>query len=196
LTAFNTDTPQDKSNNIRTLKREYKSVSIAFDQHIEAWQIINDSVMGGLSNGHIEIESDNNTLITDKTNVAVNFLGHIFTENNGGFSSVYTKSPKLTSAISSVQIIIKGDGHRYQLRVKSKIMEYEIAYKVEFITTADKVDILRFNLADFQATFRGKNIDNSPKLNANNISHIGFLINNKQATDFALSIQAIEFFNE
>ena len=81
------------------------------------WQIVNDGVMGGLSYG--EINTDNQLTI---------FQGHISTENNGGFSSAYQESPKLSDKTRSVQITIKGDGLRYQLRARSQIDGYEIAY--------------------------------------------------------------------
>jgi hypothetical protein len=148
----------------------------------ETWQVINDSVMGGLSYG---------TVATDHQ--FTNFQGHISTEHNGGFSSAYQEIPKLSDKTRSVQIKIKGGGLRYQLRARSQINGYEIAYKVEFDTQANKVETFIFNFNEFQATFRGRNIDNAPQLQANTISHIGFLINHQQPTDFSLSIHSIHF---
>lgn len=148
----------------------------------DKWQVVNDGVMGGLSYGKVVF--DNQVTI---------FKGHISTENNGGFSSAYKPIAKLSKNIHSVQITIKGDGLRYQLRARSQVEGYEIAYKIEFDTTANEVETFIFKLNEFQATFRGRNINNAPELKAETISYIGFLINHKKATDFLLSIQSVYF---
>jgi len=146
------------------------------------WQVVNDDVMGGLSFGKVDVNKQ----------VAI-FEGHISTENNGGFSSAYKPIAKLSKNIHSVKITIKGDGLRYQLRARSRIEGYEIAYKVEFDTTVNKIETFILPLEQFQATFRGRTISNAPPLKAETISHIGFLINHKKPTYFFLLIQSINF---
>jgi len=146
------------------------------------WQVVNDGVMGGLSHGKVEVNKQ----------IAI-FQGHISTENNGGFSSAYKPIAKLSKNIHSVKITIKGDGLRYQLRARSQVEGYEIAYKIEFDTTANKIETFILPLEQFQATFRGRTISNAPVLKAETISHIGFLISNKQPTDFLLLIQSVNF---
>ena len=51
------------------------------------WQVVNDGVMGGVSEGTFEI-TDRNTLA---------FVGTLSLENNGGFASVRTKAKILGS---------------------------------------------------------------------------------------------------
>jgi hypothetical protein len=151
--------------------------------NLDDWEVVNDSVMGGISVGNIQL--NNQTLV---------FSGNLSTENNGGFSSVYKKSPKLPEIVKSVSIRIQGDGNRYQLRMRSQVTGYELAYKIEFDTLVDKIETHRFNLANFKATFRGRIIDNAPLLEPHTISHVGFLIATKQSQEFNLSIYTVDFF--
>lgn len=146
------------------------------------WQVTNDSVMGGLSVGHGQVE-----------NKAFHFSGDISTENNGGFTSVFKRISKLPEDIKSINIRVFGDGNRYQLRVRSQVMGYELAYKIDFLTHVNTLESHTFTLADFKASFRGRIIDNAPLLKAASISHVGFLISAKQANSFSLSVHAIEF---
>ncbi|WP_426358933.1 CIA30 family protein [Pseudocolwellia sp. HL-MZ19] len=146
------------------------------------WLITNDSVMGGLSKGH--------TFVEDNT---VTFSGFLSTENSGGFSSVFKKLSGLSESIKSVTIAIKGDGKPYQLRVRTQVMGYELAYKINFDTSIDTVTNHTFKLSDFEASFRGRIISNAPLLKASTITHVGFLLSAKQPSHFSLNIYSIEF---
>ncbi|WP_426369581.1 CIA30 family protein [Pseudocolwellia sp. HL-MZ7] len=146
------------------------------------WLITNDSVMGGLSKGH--------TFVEDNT---VTFSGFLSTENSGGFSSVFKKLSGLSESIKSVTIAIKGDEKPYQLRVRTQVMGYELAYKINFDTSIDTVTNHTFKLSDFEASFRGLIISNAPLLKASTITHVGFLLSAKQPSHFSLNIYSIEF---
>ena len=167
---------------VENMKSDKLVITFDKDATTDDWHVINDSVMGGLSVGH-----------TQRSNQALIFSGTLSTENYGGFTSVYRKSSKLPEHVTSVNIQIKGDGNRYQLRMRSQVMGDQIAYKIEFDTHANRVETLSFNLADFKASFRGRIINNAPVLKADTISHLGFLIATKEPRDFTLSIDAIEF---
>lgn len=160
------------------------ALSITFNSESNAneWQVTNDGVMGGLSNGNTKV--DNQALI---------FSGSVSTENNGGFTSVYKKLAKLSQQIDSVRIQVRGDGNRYQLRIRSQVMGYDVAYKIEFPTVDDQLETHTFKLADFRASFRGRIISNAPELKAETISHVGFLVAAKRSKSFSLSTYAIEF---
>ncbi len=65
--------------------------------------------MGGLSQA----------TITNEVDGAICFKGTISLENNGGFSSVrYRFSRKDIARYTKLQIRLKGDGKRYQFRLK------------------------------------------------------------------------------
>jgi NADH dehydrogenase [ubiquinone] 1 alpha subcomplex assembly factor 1 len=64
------------------------------------WRIIDDGVMGGLSQGKFSIDPDGNGV----------FVGTVSLENNGGFSSVRYQSDKIkVTKESKIQNRLKGD---------------------------------------------------------------------------------------
>jgi NADH dehydrogenase [ubiquinone] 1 alpha subcomplex assembly factor 1 len=167
---------------VENMKSNTISVPLIKEQRIDDWQVTNDGVMGGLSLGYTQLE--NETFI---------FSGKVSTENNGGFTSVFKKVPELSDNIKSISICIMGDGKPYQLRVRSQVMGYELAYKIGFSTRLNTLETHTFNLANFKASFRGRNIDNAPILTATSISHVGFLVTAEQTQNFSLSVCGIEF---
>lgn len=150
--------------------------------NLASWRITGDNVMGGVSNGKVQVT----------TNEVV-FYGNVSIENNGGFTSVFKKIPPLPNTVKSVTLRIMGDGNRYQLRFRSQIRGYMISYMIELDTIADIVQIHQFDLADFKASFRGRIIGSAPTLVAEKISHAGILIASKKSKSFILSIFSMEF---
>ena len=152
-------------------------------QGLDEWQVTNDGVMGGLSVGKTQLEEQN-----------FKFYGHVSTENNGGFTSVYRPVANMPAEFEWVKIAVKGDGKSYQLRMRSQVMGYNLVYKINFDTKADILQTLTFKLADFRASIRGRIISDAPVLKAHTISHVGFLITTKQNSQFSLSAAEIEFY--
>jgi hypothetical protein len=149
------------------------------------WRITNDGVMGGLSNGNMSFYSEHGV-----------FSGDISLDNNGGFSSVFRALENLPESFDQLVIDIEGDGQAYQLRVVIYINGYRLAYKHDFKTVANKREKLIFQLADFQATFRGRMIKDAPVLSSEDIREVGFLMTKKIAGKFSLSIFQLFFLKE
>lgn len=158
------------------------SIMLTAAESLEEWRITNDGVMGGLSKGSVSIKNN-----------AINFTGTISTENNGGFTSVFRRVAPLPKTLKSIRILVKGDGNRFQLRVRSKVSRYSLAYKISFPTTVNKAVSHTFKLADLKASFRGRDIENAPILSASTIEEVGFLFTEKQAKGFDISILALDF---
>lgn len=153
------------------------------EQHnLENWRITNDGVMGGKSQGHFSLQGDK----------AV-FEGNISLDNNGGFSSVFRSIEPLSKGLKTVTINVLGDGLTYQLRMSVTLDGYRLAYKQHFNTVAGEQEKLTLILADFQASFRGRNIPNAPVLLAENIIEVGFLVTRKAAGPFSLAISSVAF---
>lgn len=150
----------------------------------DEWQVINDSVMGGLSVGDTDIVKD-----------SFIFSGDISIENNGGFSSVYRPVPRLSKKLDAINLRIIGDGNLYQLRVRCQLDGYNLAYKLDFYTQKNIEQNLSFLLSDFQASFRGRIIADAPELNADCVTHVGFLITNKQPIKFSMQVTGIAFYS-
>ena len=76
------------------------------DSNTESWQVVNDGVMGGLSEATFKIGE----------NGIATFKGRISLENNGGFSSVrYNTGETNVEGYSSLVLRLKGDGKKYQV---------------------------------------------------------------------------------
>ena len=74
---------------------------------IDNWNIVNDNVMGGISNSDLYITKESNLM----------FYGNVSLKNNGGFASSRLRfnSGKLKD-IKAFQLRVKGDGKKYKFR--------------------------------------------------------------------------------
>lgn len=144
------------------------------------WRIIDDVVMGGISDGKFKIDENGNGV----------FFGSVSTENNGGFSSVrYQMKTKDISGFNKVSIRLKGDGKNYQFRIKDDINSY-YSYITTF-KTSGKWETVTLNLKDLYPSFRGQTL-NLPNFKGKFIEEIVFLIGNKKDESFELKLDKIE----
>ena len=150
---------------------------------IENWRIVNDGVMGGLSQSKLVL-SDRSTAI---------FQGTVSLENNGGFSSTRT-SPRAYNISGYVGLIvrIKGDGQKYQLRIRTDDRFDGISYRDHFTSRSGEWMAIRVPFEDFVPVFRGRIVKDAPPVSPEQIQQIGFLIADKQAGDFRLEIGWIQ----
>jgi len=146
---------------------------------ISNWNIVDDVVMGGRSDGNFRINKDGHG----------EFLGKVSLDNNGGFSSLhYDFDTTIVSSYSKFVLRIKGDGKQYQFRVKDN-RNHRHSYIYKFDTTEDW-QIIEIPFSEMNAMFRGNNID---ILNFEGIQmeKIAILIGNKKAEAFKLIIDSI-----
>ena len=145
----------------------------------KGWQIVDDRVMGGMSQGSFSVNSDGLGL----------FEGYVTTENNGGFSSLrYSFEAINTNGFEFIVLNLKGDGKSYQFRLKSDYNQRH-SYIYTFKTTGSKEEIV-IPLSMFAPSFRGRSLD-IPNFDANTIEQIAFLIGNKTNERFNLEIESI-----
>ena len=147
---------------------------------IQNWLIVDDVVMGGKSSGTFNLNTDGFGV----------FEGSISLDNNGGFSSVrYRFEKTLVKEYSTVHIKLRGDGKKYQFRIKAKSGDY-YSYISPFQTTGEWQEI-EIPLKDMYPSFRGRKLD-QPNFSDDYIEEITFLIGNKKEEDFQLLIAKIE----
>lgn len=152
------------------------------DNHLE-WQIINDGVMGGLSEGRFKINPDQ----------TADFWGNVSLENNGGFASVRALLRKPASGnFQKIVLRARGDGKTYSFRIRTDINFDGVAYACNFTTKKDEWTELEFSPEDFVPTFRGRILQHVTPLNETQIRQIGFLISEKQSGSFSLKIDCIK----
>lgn len=159
------------------------SVSLAAPFTIEpenSWNIINDSVMGGVSSSSVSYD-----------NKVATFSGELSLDNNGGFASTRARlTAKVPAKATHVNIRVKGDGRQYQLRLRTSNDWDAAAYSRTFKTESGKWLTYQFSAAEFIALFRGQQVK-APELKLTDVKQIGFLLADKQQGPFSLSFKSI-----
>lgn len=150
------------------------------DSDISNWRVVDDVVMGGQSNGNFFINNEGHGV----------FQGKVSLDNNGGFSSVqYRLNAIHVKEKKRIIIRIKGDGKRYQIRIKSNRFDNH-SYIYYFETSGDWQNI-EIPLTEMYPSFRGMRLkmENFP---GEKMEELSFLIANKKAESFKLLIDIIE----
>lgn len=144
--------------------------------------VVNDGVMGGLSQGTIEMTQNDSLL----------FKGNISLQNNGGFSSFRTAG-KLwdLSAWKGVEILVKGDGRTYGLRATTDetFLRSSVSFTADFKTVKDEWVKLQIPFSKMKASWRGRKLDRN--FDPAQIKGLGIILADKQAGKFALEIKSI-----
>jgi len=149
------------------------------ESDLSNWNIVNDVVMGGRSDSDFSINAAGHGI----------FKGTVSLENNGGFAMVrYSFTSMQVEAYRKVVLRLRGDGKRYQLRVKTDAADQH-AY-IQHFQTNGEWQLIEFPLADLRPTFRGRAL-NLPNYPGDKMEEIAFLIGNKKAEDFQLEIDWI-----
>jgi ribosomal protein S30 len=143
------------------------------------WRIVDDVVMGGKSSGTFTMNEEGHGV----------FQGRVSLDNNGGFSSVRHRFPKIwVKEFKKVVIKLRGDGKNYQFRIKANTREY-YSYIAPFSTTGEWQEI-EFPLENMYPSFRGRRLD-QPNFSKDAIEEITFLIGNKKEESFKLQLDKI-----
>lgn len=148
------------------------------------WYVVNDSVMGGISNSQV-LQNDGNLV----------FTGNVSLANNGGFASIRTPLDVQSQDITKIVLRVKGDGQTYQLRLRTNEYMDGAAYTRSFSTTKSEWLNIEFLPEDFQLTYRGRLLEQQPTINFKDVRQLGFMIAGKQAGEFRLEVEKIEFKN-
>jgi monofunctional biosynthetic peptidoglycan transglycosylase len=149
------------------------------------WTIVNDGVMGGRSSSSLELTGEGTAA----------FSGTLSLENNGGFASTRALFENLDlSEYSGLRLRVKGDGRRYQVRIRTDGYYDGVAYRSDFSTEPGEWTEVSLPFSSFQPTFRGRTLGNAPPLDPSSIRQIGFLLGDKIEGPFRLEIAWISAF--
>ena len=150
------------------------------ESSLSNWFVVNDGVMGGLSEGALELTSEGHG----------SFTGQVRLENYGGFTSIRCATGKIeTPEGAIVRMRLKGDGKNYQFRVKHKARDYQ-SYITTF-STSGEWETIEIPLSKLYPSFRGRVLD-MPNFNHSNLTEFTFLIANKKAETFELLIDSVD----
>ena len=147
------------------------------------WRIINDGVMGGLSQSRME---------TGEQGLA-RFSGEVSLANNGGFASTRAGLPEgAREGVAQISIRVKGDGKRYSLRLRPEGQYNRVSYRVYFDTAPGEWQVHTFSLAEFTPTFRGRVLAEVPAIKGQTLEEIGLLVADEQEGAFELLVDWIQ----
>lgn len=157
----------------------YPIYNFGEDADLSKWTVVNDGVMGGVSSGRIYVNDEGHGV----------FEGTIRLDYNGGFSSIRLPLDEIEmNGFSKVKIHLKGDGKRYQMRVKSNQSDYQ-SYITYFETTG-KWEEIEIELGKMYASYRGRRL-NIPNYPYKKMEEFGILYGDKKEESFRLEIDHI-----
>jgi hypothetical protein len=152
-----------------------------------SWRVINDGVMGGLSQSEFLSDGDS----------AGVFRGGVSLENNGGFASVRTVPGDYgLGEFDGISLRVIGDGKLYSFRLRTDDRFDGVAWQSIFETRADTWVTVNLPFSEFEATWRGRRVPDAPALEPGRIRQLGFLIADKQAGTFRLEVGRIAGYSE
>jgi len=145
----------------------------------QQWQVVNDGVMGGVSDGRFRITPED----------TLEFFGTLSLENNGGFASVRTKPADLDiNAGDDLVIRVKGDGREYVLNLYTKSRRMAFSYRAPLPTVMNEWTEVAVPLEDFIPTSFGSRVQGMGPVEPNEITSIGFMLSDKKAGPFKMEV--------
>ena len=134
------------------------------DPDASGWQIENDGVMGGRSQGFVQIEEG--TMV---------FTGEVVTQG-GGFTSVRGERAADLSAYDGIELRVRGGGRTFDLDVDdgTRHRGREVNRQASFPTTEDWATV-RVPFADLETTAHGEPVSVDP-LDRSGIQTLGIYI--------------------
>ncbi len=147
------------------------------------WTIVDDGVMGGLSQGQREIGKDG----------ILRFFGTLSLENNGGFSSLRSKNVAMDlSDAEGLVLRVKGDGRSYQVRLSTdaEFRGGEVSFQAEFATKKDEWTEVKVPFKNLLGSWRGVKLPDKT-FDAAKVRRVGLLLGDKKQGPFALHVDWI-----
>ena len=148
-------------------------------------EIVNDGVMGGVS--------DSQMVVAD----TATFSGKLSLENNGGFASVRMRWPFVDrnsmDNTQSLLLTVKGDGLKYQFRLRTHQGFDGAAYVHSFTSQAGQQQVVRMSAEDFTPQYRGRQLTDQPPLRWADVVQMGVLVADQQQGPFAIELIALEW---
>ena len=151
-----------------------------------SWSIINDGVMGGLSQSKANVEGD-----------VVLFAGNVSLKNNGGFVSLRSAMGNYDlSEYTYCEIRFKSDTDRkFELLIEKETPFYLPKFRAKFFSKTQDWETLTIPLKDLEVSRMGNTLQQGidPKV-LKDIQRIGFILADKQEGSFQLWIDYLKFY--
>jgi NADH dehydrogenase [ubiquinone] 1 alpha subcomplex assembly factor 1 len=146
-------------------------------QAIGAWFVLNDGVMGGVSQSKI-VQTYRGTM---------GFTGLVSLDNDGGFASIQAQfAPLDLTTYEGIELRVRGDGKRYGLNLRDSFGA--IVHQAEFMAKDWRTVQIPFK--SLQPNWFGYPMKGAPPLNTSRIVSMSFIIE-KQVGRFVLEIESV-----
>ncbi len=149
------------------------------------WNVVNDGVMGGVSQSRLVNTTQNTAL----------FAGNVSLENNGGFASVEARfEPVDLSTYDGIEITYRGDGKRYGFNMRDS--RKRTVHQADFIAKeASDWQNVRIPFNRLTPLVYGFKVASDP-FNPKNIITMQLIISDKQVGSFAIELKSIGAYRE
>ncbi|MEL6696466.1 MAG: CIA30 family protein [Bacteroidota bacterium] len=144
------------------------------------WFIVNDGVMGGLSEGNFTLEGDHGV-----------FSGDLSLENNGGFS--WAKSNTTLENLSDktkMKIRVKGDGRTYGFTVETQTAQ-RVAYYGSTFVAGEEWQEIELSAESFRLNYFGRDMGEVLET-FDPAFRIGIILADKKKGPFRMEIDYID----
>ncbi len=155
-----------------------------FENQCLEWRNVDDTVMGGGSKS---------SLLVDDSGQAT-FAGRLSLDRKGGFASVRT-APEMQnfSGYDRFRIRLKGDGRRYDFRVRNNTDAHGLVYGCGFDTVPGVWSEVDLPFSEFHPLAgRGDEGQDGTPFDSSNVIQICFLVAGQQKGNFNLQIDWIK----
>jgi len=144
----------------------------------EQWEVVNDDVMGGCSTAGLVAVDEH-----------LRFAGEVSLANGGGFASARALLVRRIDGARGLHLQVRGDGRRYQVRLRPDRASDSIAWRHTFVTDG-AWQTIALELAGFEPVIRGRRVEPAQPLSAADMTWIGFMTAEKRAGPFQLDVGA------
>jgi hypothetical protein len=160
-----------------------RAMRLNTEETISTWRVVNDSVMGGLSESQVKLSRGG----------WLTFEGDVSMDNNGGFASARTAVDEdAFLGATNIRLRFRGDGKRYKLRLRTDRRFDGVNYEVPFETVSGLWMELDFPINSFRAVWRGREVTTAPELSAQAITGLGLMISDGQEGPFRIDLSAVD----
>ena len=166
------------------LKPKMPNLIYSFDAPFSAqdWRPINDGVMGGVSFSEMQFDVAGHAV----------FQGNVSLQNGGGFASVRASSFNLGGpGTLAYSLMAWGDGRTYKLNFRTDAEFDGVNFQFSFTPPAGCWSRTVMPVAEFLATYRGREVQGAPSLLPELVTQVGLMISDKQAGPFRLLVKSI-----
>jgi hypothetical protein len=150
------------------------------------WQYVSDRVMGGVSDGQVNLEQDGEMYYARLT-------GNVSTRNNGGFIQLrsgisFANSEKDGKNLQGVRLNVRGNGETYEIHITTN----DRTYRGDYYSATFKADF-DWKMIDLPFNKFKRKRSNNTKLDAQNITRLGIVAYGREYVA-DISVSTIEFY--